>query len=131
MEKLSSFSGGNHMGDDLGYCQFIFFFAVLCIEDAVFLMFESYTSEAITTSDTLITIGYVLRVSSTFSTEEDIVGIFTDGHRFINIFAINSPDIVVVAILGIVETGGVFEIFAGTDLVREDAILRIREVTTV
>ena len=131
MEKLSSFSGGNHMGDDLGYCQLIFFFAILCIEDTVFLVLESHTSEAVIAADALITIGNIFGISSTFSTEEDIVGIFTDGHRFINIFAINSPDIVVVAILGIVETGGVFEIFAGTDLVREDAILRIREVTTV
>lgn len=113
------------MGDDLGYCQLIFFFAILCIEDTVFLVLESHTSEAVIAADALITIGNIFGISSTLRTEEDIVGIFTDGHRFIDVFCIDSPDIVVVAVFRIIETCRVFDIFACAYLVGEDAILRI------
>jgi len=125
MEKLSSFSGGNHMGDDLGYCQLIFFFAILCIEDTVFLVLESHTSEAVIAADALITIGNIFGTSSTFCTEEDTICILSDSDRFIDVFCIDSPDIMVVAVFRIIEACRVFDIFAGTDLVGEDAILRI------
>jgi len=56
MKKFSSFFGFDHMRDDFCHLNFVFFFAILFIEDAVGFVAEPDTSEEIITSKATINI---------------------------------------------------------------------------
>jgi hypothetical protein len=110
-EELSPLSVYHHLLDNLRYERLVFFLGILLVEDAVFTIAESYTSEAmmdtVHTEERIIYIRYIIPY---IRTKVDIRSTISYGVTLIRSREVPSPDSDVHSEFCICETSTVSDI---------------------